>query len=38
MMTHVERITPIMKLNLKLECQSQVYVIIVIHMYLLKEP
>ena len=34
MMAHMERITPIVKLNLKLHCQSQFYVIIVIHIYL----
>ena len=31
MMTHVERITPIVLLNLKLQCYGQVYVIIVMH-------
>ena len=30
-MTHVERITPIVKLDLKLQCQSQVYAIIVMY-------
>ena len=36
-MTHVERIAPIVKLNLKLQRQSQVYVIKVTHTILLKE-
>ena len=30
---HVQPITPIVKLNLKLQCQSQVYMIIVQHIY-----
>ena len=38
MMVQVERITAIVKLNLKLQCQSQVYVITAMHAYLLKEP
>ena len=29
MMTHVERITPIAELNLKIQCQNEVYVVIV---------
>ena len=36
MMTQVERITKIVKLNLKLKWENQVYVIIVMHKYLLK--
>ena len=31
--THVERITLIFKLNVKLQCLNQVYVIIVMHVY-----
>ena len=34
MMENVERITPIIKLYLKLPCYGQVYVIIVMHIYL----
>ena len=34
-MSHKERITKIIKLDLKLQCQGQVYVIIGMHMYLL---
>ena len=30
----METITPIVKLNLKLQCESQVYVIIVMYTYL----
>ena len=37
MTKNVEHITPIVKLNLKLQCQGDVYVIIVMHIYLLKE-
>ena len=33
-MMHVEHITPLVKITLKLQCQSQVYVIIVMHIYL----
>ena len=36
-MNHMERITLIVKLNLKLQCEGQVYVIIVIHTYSLVE-
>ena len=36
MMVGVEGITPIINLNLKLRCKSQVYLIIVMHTYLLK--
>ena len=36
-MNHVEHITPIVKLDLKLQCYGQVYVIKEIHIYLLKE-
>ena len=36
-MSDVEHITPIANLNLKLQCYYQVYVIIVMHIYLLKE-
>ena len=32
-MMHVECITLIVKLNLKRQCQGQVYVIIVMHIY-----
>ena len=35
-MTQVERITKIVKFNLKLKWENQVYVIIVMHKYLLK--
>ena len=31
-------ITPIVKLNLKLHCESQVYVTIAMYTYFLKEP
>ena len=34
---HVEGITLIVKLNLKLQFGNQVYMIIVVHIYLLKE-
>ena len=34
MKNHVERISLIVKLILKLQCQGQVYVIIVIHEYI----
>ena len=37
-MTHIERITIIAKLNLKLQRLNQVYVIIVMHKYLWVEP
>ena len=37
MMTYAECITLIAKLNLKLQCLNQVYVIIVMHIYLLNE-
>ena len=37
MMNHKERITKIIKLDLKLQCQVQVYMIIAMHIYLLKE-
>ena len=37
MMNHEERMPNIIKLDLKCQCQAQVYVIIAIHMYLLKE-
>ena len=37
MMTHVEGITLIVKLNSKLQCSGQVYVIIVIQVYLQME-
>ena len=33
----METITPTVKLNLKLQCESQVYVIIVMHTYLLVQ-
>ena len=33
---HVEDISLIVKLNLKLQCKSQIYVIIVMHTYLPK--
>ena len=33
-MMHVEHIIPIIKLNLRLQCLSRVYVVIVIHTYL----
>ena len=36
-MNHVECITLIVKLDLKVECCGQVYVITAIHIYLLKE-
>ena len=36
MMNHEERIAKIIKLDLKLQCQGQVYVIITIHICLLK--
>ena len=36
MMTRVERTTLIVKLNSKPQCLSQVYLTIVMHMYLLK--
>ena len=36
-MAHVERITPVVKLSLKFHCESQVYVIIVMHTYLWAE-
>ena len=36
-MTHVERITPTVKLKLKLQCWSQVYMIIVVDTYLSVE-
>ena len=35
-MMDVERITEIVELNLKHQCQNQVYMIIVMHVYLLK--
>ena len=35
-MKNVERIALIVKSNLKLQCKGQVYVIIVMHIYLLK--
>ena len=37
MMMHMERITPIDQLNLKLQCQHQVCVTIVMHTYLSVE-
>ena len=37
MMNHMERITLIVKLNLKLQCEGHVYVITVIHTYSLAE-
>ena len=37
MMNQEERITEITKVDLKLQCQGQVYVIIAIDTYLLKE-
>ena len=37
MITLVELITPIVNLNLKLQCQRQIYVIIAINAYLLRE-
>ena len=33
-MKNMERITPTVKLNLKLQCSGHVYVIIVVHIYL----
>ena len=36
-MKHGESITPIVKVNLKFKCWGQVYVIKVMHIYLLKE-
>ena len=36
-MMHVEHVTPIVKLNLKLHCSIQVYAIIMMDTYLLKE-
>ena len=36
-MNHKERITKIIKLDSKLQCWGQIYVIIAIHVYLLKE-
>ena len=36
-MDHEELITKIINLNLKLQCRGQVYVIIAMHIYLLKE-
>ena len=36
-MNHQERITKITKLDLKLQCYAQVYAIIAMHIYLLKE-
>ena len=36
-MIQTERITQISILNLKLQCQNQVYAIIVMHIYLSKE-
>ena len=36
-MTHVEHITSEVKLNLRLKYQSQVYMIIMMHTYFLKE-
>ena len=37
MMTRVKHITPTVELNFRLRCKSQVYVIIVMRTYLLKE-
>ena len=34
MMTNVERINLMVKLNLKLQSENQVYVIVVMHIYL----
>ena len=36
-MMHVEYMTPVVKLNLKLECLSEIYVVIAMHTYLTKE-
>ena len=36
-MKNMERVTLIVKLNLKLPCSGQVYVVIVMHIYLLKK-
>ena len=36
-MTHMERITPIVKLDLKLQRKNQVYVITLMHIYLWVE-
>ena len=33
-MMHVALITPLVELNLELKCLSQVYVIVVMHIYL----
>ena len=37
MMTHVERIAPTVKLNFRLQCKIQVYVFIVMYIYLIKK-
>ena len=36
-MTHVERIAPTVKLNFRLQCKIQVYVFIVMYIYLIKK-
>ena len=37
MINHVERIKLIVKLDLKLQCEGQIYVITAMYIYLLKE-
>ena len=37
MTNHAERAAPVVNLNVKLKCQDQVYVIIVMQIYMLKE-
>ena len=38
MVTHMDHITTIAKLNLRLQCQSQICVVKVMHAHLLQEP